>query len=150
MKISDAIREWCDETDVDLNACTELRVLADRIDLEMVELPKDVDGVPIHVGDTVWGCASGMMMIVDELHMTYKGWVVLDIKGFTPQGSGVAHKRYDSLERIADELEEAEDWCDQNGHYDTGIVSIGAQTLHKWSDRIRKLAKKTGGDANDN
>lgn len=41
-------------------------------------------------------------------------------------------------------------WCDQNGHYGTGVVSIGAQTLHEWSDRIRKLAKKTGGDAHGN
>ena len=48
----------------------------------------------------------------------------------------------DSLERIADELEDAEDWCDQNGEYGTGIVSIGAQTICEWSDRIRKLAEK--------
>lgn len=31
MAISDEVRKWCDETDVDLNACTDLRVLADRI-----------------------------------------------------------------------------------------------------------------------
>ncbi|MDD6566952.1 MAG: hypothetical protein PUF11_09260, partial [Parafannyhessea umbonata] len=29
--------------------------LADRIDAETVELPRDRDGVPIHVGDTVYG-----------------------------------------------------------------------------------------------
>lgn len=119
-------------------------------DSMMVELPKDADGVPIHVGDTVWGCASNMKMIIDELHMTYKGWAVLTIDGFTPQGDGVTHILPDSWELIADELEDAEDWCDQNGHYGTGVVSIGAQTLHEWSDRIRKLAKKTGGDAHGN
>lgn len=32
----------------------ELLALADRIDAEMVELPKDRDGAPIHVGDTVY------------------------------------------------------------------------------------------------
>lgn len=46
MKISDELRKWCDEADVDGNACDELRVLADRIDLEMMELPKDADGEP--------------------------------------------------------------------------------------------------------
>lgn len=29
--ISDKIREWCDETDVDGGACDELGTLADRI-----------------------------------------------------------------------------------------------------------------------
>lgn len=48
----------------------------------------------------------------------------------------------DSLERIADELEVAEGWCDKNGDYDTGIVSISEPKLREWSDRIRKLAKK--------
>nr|DAF78771.1 MAG TPA: hypothetical protein [Caudoviricetes sp.] len=53
-------------------------------------------------------------------------------------------ERPDSLERIADEIEDAEDWCDQNGDHGTGIVSIGAQTLCEWSDRIRKLAESEG------
>ena len=39
---------------MDVNACDELRVLADRIDREMVELHKDAEGVPIEVGDTVY------------------------------------------------------------------------------------------------
>lgn len=56
----------------------------------------------------------------------------------------------DSLERIADELEEAEKWCDKDGRYFTGIVSISVPKIHEWSDRIRKLAKKTGGDAHGN
>lgn len=29
----------------------EMRMLADRIDREMIELPKDMDGMPIHEGD---------------------------------------------------------------------------------------------------
>ena len=37
MSISPDIREWCDEADVDGNACDELRELADRIDREMEE-----------------------------------------------------------------------------------------------------------------
>lgn len=50
--------------------------------------------------------------------------------------------QHDSWECIADELEAAEDWCDQNGLNYTGIVSISTHRLHEWSDRIRKLAKK--------
>jgi hypothetical protein len=48
----------------------------------------------------------------------------------------------DSIERVADELEAAEGWCDQNGRYDTGTVSITEAQLREWSDRIRKLAKE--------
>ncbi len=66
MKISDEIRKWCDGADVDGNACGELRDLADRIDSEMVELPKDADGVPIHVGDTVY-LDDGRMACVTEI-----------------------------------------------------------------------------------
>jgi hypothetical protein len=68
-KISDELRKWCDESEADwegcdLGACDELRVLADRIDAEMVELPKDADGAPIHVGDTVWDVEDGMEFTV--------------------------------------------------------------------------------------
>lgn len=48
----------------------------------------------------------------------------------------------DELLRIASELEAAEGWCDQNGYYATGLVSISESKLREWSDRIRKLAKK--------
>lgn len=37
MSISLDIREWCDEADVDGNACDELRAIAYRIDSEMAE-----------------------------------------------------------------------------------------------------------------
>lgn len=44
-KISNEIREVCD-----IGAChDELSALADRIDSEMVALPKTADGVPVHV-----------------------------------------------------------------------------------------------------
>lgn len=50
----------------------------------------------------------------------------------------------DELLRIASELELAEKWCDQNGDYYTGLVSITESKLREWSDRIRKLAKREG------
>lgn len=50
MKISDELRILSDESDIDCGARVKLRKLADRIGAELVELPKDADGVPIHVG----------------------------------------------------------------------------------------------------
>lgn len=65
MKISDDIRRIAEEYDV-----LPLYELADRIDAEMVELPMDADGVPFHVGDTVWGCvvrdSGGRVMETSE------------------------------------------------------------------------------------
>lgn len=36
------------------NGYNVLMDLAERIDSEMIELPRDADGVPIHVGDVMW------------------------------------------------------------------------------------------------
>ena len=114
MSISDEIREWCDICCGEYIDADELRELADRIDAEMVELPKDADGVPTHVGDTVWGCASGMELIVNGMRLT-DSWVVSTNHGLITRTSGVTHERPDSFERIADELEVAKGWCDQTG-----------------------------------
>lgn len=51
-------------------------------------------------------------------------------------------ERPDSWERIAHDIESAKGWCDQNGDYGTGHVSIGKPKLLEWADRIRKLAKE--------
>lgn len=132
--ISDELRELCD-----IGAChDELRAFADRIDNEMVELPRDADGVPIHVGDKVWGCSSGMKMTINELRMTDvdRRWSITTSGGFIPQGSGVTHTAPDSLERIADELEE---WSEDNRVNGNREVFDRAADL---ADRIRRLAAK--------
>lgn len=128
MKVSDEIRKVADEYDV-----LPLYKLADCIDAEMVELPKDADGVPIHVGDTIWGCISGMQMAVHELRLTDR-WTISTDTGFIPKASAVTHVRHDSFERIADELEE---WCDR--------ADVDGDACGKPRDlakRIRKLAAK--------
>ena len=86
--ISDEIRTWCGG----VGTVKDLRALADRIDAEMVELPKDADGVPIHVGDTVWGCISGMQMAVRQLRLTDR-WTISTNAGLTPKASAVTHAR---------------------------------------------------------
>lgn len=55
MKISDAIRnDFLRNDDVGGVAYRQLLCIADRIDREMVELPKDADGKPIRLKDWVW------------------------------------------------------------------------------------------------
>lgn len=48
------------------------RNIADRIDRETIELPKDADGVPIHVGDTVYD-RDGHEYSVDHIVMYGSG-----------------------------------------------------------------------------
>ena len=149
MKISDEIREWCNLPQAFSIPCDELHELADRIDREMVELPRSVDGEVIHTGDTVY-TEDGRKAIVtkicylrDEVEVDCD-WL-LDItsnRGFINDTSIVSHEPPDSFERIADDIELAEKWCDQNGSYSTGISSVGESTLREWADRIRKLAKE--------
>ncbi|MDY5003926.1 MAG: hypothetical protein SO057_07280 [Atopobiaceae bacterium] len=131
MKISDEIRRWC-KAGYDID---ELRALADRIDSEMVELPKDADGKPIHVGDTVYGCRSGMKMTISELRMTANGWSISTSRGYLTDAE-VTHAQPDSWERIAKDLE---DWSDDNRtNWSSDVFDRAAEFAH----RIRKLAEK--------
>ena len=151
MKISDEIRNWCDICSgdfIDKDDCDELRGLADRIDSEMVELPKDAEGVPIHVGDTVYGSASGRQTQVTAMRLE-QAWTITTTCGFAKDTSIFTHTRPDSWERIADELETAKGWCDQDGEHNSIVSSVSTKTLGGWADRIRKLAKKEGEHGND-
>lgn len=143
MKISDEIREWCDESDSGDGACDDLRELADRIDRETVELPKDRDGVPIHIGDTVYGKASGKRYIVKRLHLAeiwgVQTWGVSTYSDGFVDTSSLTHERPDSLERIADELQE---WSETVDVPDNRKIFDGAA---EFADRIRKLAAKKEG-----
>lgn len=128
--ISGELRKFTNTYHLNSLQVYELNHIADRIDAEMVELPKDADGVPIHVGDTVWGCISGMQMAVHKLGLTDR-WTISTDTGFAPKAPAVTHARPDSLESIARDLE---DWAEGN-------ISGSAQSF---ADRIRELAKKEG------
>ena len=54
-KIGDELREYCKKVLCYTHYYDKFWYLADRIDREMVELPKDADGVTIRVGDTLDG-----------------------------------------------------------------------------------------------
>jgi len=136
-KISDELREWgygfCGDTyDV-------VTAIADRIDSEMVELPKDRDGVTIHVGDMMWDYMTGRKMTVttlSTLSMRDSGWYVFTDKAGYVKASHLTHAQPDSWERIADELEGL---SVDSMVSDTNLLSSCALDLAK---RIRKLAAK--------
>lgn len=133
--ISDELREFADAEVLSAIQISDLKHMAKRIDAEMVELPKDADGVPIHVGDTVWGCISGIQMAVHELRLKDR-WIISTDTGFTPKASAVTHARPDSFERTADELEA---WCD-----DTDVDGDACDVPRGIAERIRKLAEREG------
>lgn len=136
MSISNEIREYASEYDRSyVFNYGEMRAFAARLDREMVELPKDRDGMPIHVGDTVYGCRSGMKMTISELHMTANGWSISTSSGYLTDAK-ITHNRPDSWERIADELDELVDAADS--------ADDVCEKLADLADRIRKLAEREG------
>jgi len=119
VKISDELRDWCGR---------------------MVELPQSADG-KIWTGREVcfWTSAEqagyhnfGCVGLRDGR------WYVEDVYGMYYEAESVWHERPDSLERIADELE---DLSADSMVTDTNLVSARALSLAK---RIRKLAAKEG------
>lgn len=139
MKISDEIRKWCaahDGTITYKGDFEKLCALADRIDKETVELPCDREGVRIHVGDTMWGYMTGRKMTVTTLSMRDSGWYVFTDKAGYVKVSHLTHAQPDSLERIADELEELSESNRING---SGEMFYRAGDL---AARIRRLADK--------
>ena len=136
-KIGDELRDYCKKNLRYTHYYDKFCCFADLIDHEMVELPKDKDGRPIHVGDTVYGCRSGMKMTISELRMTADGWSISTSRGYLTDAE-VTHAQPDSLESIADELEGL---SVDSMVSDTNLLSSCALDLAK---RIRELAEKEG------
>ena len=139
MKISDELREWADVHCGE--ECEEyLGLLADRIDRETVELPRDKDGEIIRIGEVMYDC-----FIDEDVHiegMVFKSELEILTNFGRVKPHWLTHTRPDSLERIADDIEATEEWCDREVEYGTGITSVSESTLREWAERIRKLAKK--------
>ena len=133
-KISDELREFADAEVLSAIQISDLKHMAKRIDAEMVELPKDADGVPIHVGDTVY-MSNGRKVHVSRVNIARDHTSIDSV----PCGNGplffaieptrFTHTAPDSWEHIARDLE---DWADGN-------ISGSAQSF---ANRIRKLAKE--------
>ena len=137
MKISDEIIEWINRVDVDKDTYAEMLKLANRISREMVELPKDKNGVPINVGDVVYS-PSGNAFHAIEIIRTAEGTCVKckasDATMYRFFPADMSHERQDDWERIANELEGLS--VDSSDNY---YVS---KRCMKLADRIRELAKK--------
>lgn len=141
MRISNDIHEWADEY-ANSHACdyNELHAFADRIDAETVELPKDRDGVPINVGDTVWFVGRDDVELKVDHITFFKDKTKVDAisEGHVAYSNPTdfTHECPDSWDRIADELDA---WCD--GADVDGDACWKPRDLAK---RIRKMAKREG------
>lgn len=145
MSISNEIREYASECDRSyVFNYGEMRAFAARLDREMVEFPKDRDGVPIHVGDTVY-LDDGRKAIVTRISIGTNDDSVIAVLA---NGNKlvripwyISHKRPDSWETIADELEA---WCD-----DADVDWDACGKPRELADRIRRLAEKEAEDGKD-
>lgn len=148
MKISDEIRNdfFCND-DVGDVAYRQLLCIADRIDREMVELPRGKDGKAIRIGDVVYG-EDGRKWLVRGIHYgeTKHSGPVHQVhavdeqrrwRGLKPEW--LMRERPDSWERIANDIKT---------FYDAHAF-ISRDTLHDFADRIRKLVEKKGEHATD-
>lgn len=148
-EIGDELRKVADECLIGV-AKTRVSVLADRIDAEMVELPRGKDGRPIKPGQTVYKAVNGDdgEYVIHSLRYSVPGWVVL-IKRVGADASCIVrpdvltHERHDSWECIADELEEL---CD-DAAAERRIRVSDQDALHKYAERIRRLASREDSNA---
>lgn len=139
-KISDELRKFTNTYDLNALQIYELKRIADSIDAEMVELPKDRDGVPIHVGDTVY-MDDGHETKVIAIRFNADNTTITCLMADNPSPIWCAHEtlshtRSDSWERIADELDEQAGSLTKDGY------TWQEDAIHDFADRIRKLAKE--------
>lgn len=91
----------CTDCEID-----KMKAIADRIDAEMVELPKDMDGVPIHIGDTAY-LYNGFKAKVKSIEFNQGEQTVIftvGCNGFYPP-SAFTHTRPDSWEKLDEDAE---------------------------------------------
>jgi hypothetical protein len=102
-KISDEIREFLRRARADgLMDLSELDAIADRIDAEMVELPRDRDGEYIHIGDVMEWCDSGETLTVEGIGSD----VLFYIDGENAEWTAARNKRYHHEPTVEDVLQE--------------------------------------------
>lgn len=101
-------------------------------EMGLVRLPMTADGYPAHPSEVLYG-SDGDPFSTSSFTLTASGWTEADlIEQFWHDRPEPA----DSLERIADELEEWSDGADVDGD--------ACDVPHDLANRIRKLAEKEG------
>lgn len=146
MTISDSLRALANYTAFRDKAGEILKNVANRIDSEMIELPRDAYGFPIHVGDELWTADGECVIVKNIVVFENEMKVMVSTKA---QGPGVyictstlTHERPDSFARIAQELEDfAEEYRESREENDTFIRVLD------FAARIRNLAEKGTGDS---
>lgn len=139
---SSALREWIRRARADCHmSLRELDAIADHMDSELVELPNDREGKPIHIGDVMY-TDDGREEKVIRIYITRDRdfsvcCLTRDMRNGWYAPSKLTHTRPDSLERIADELDA---WVDRPASYKEH------KEFHTFADRIRKLAAKEQGN----
>lgn len=123
----------------------QLTNIINRIDNEMVELPRYADKKTVHLGDEAYDRDGNVHKALSfRLYDEKKpAWIIATDDDFFTTDDGLTHERPeppDSLERIADEIKSAGGWCDSRGRYFTNVSSISNEKLAEWASRIRKLA----------
>ena len=135
-KIGDELRDYCKKVLRYTIYYDKFCYFADLIDHEMVELPKDKDGRPIHVGDTVY-LDDGRKAEVRRIQLSEReNSICFDVCGdfFSFWPEHLTHTAPDSFERIADELEA---WCDS-----VDVDGDACDVPRDLAKRIRRLAAK--------
>ena len=132
-------RRWSKNESIKPEVYNCLMTIADRIDSELIELPCDRDGVPIHVGDAVrFVGRDDVELKVDHIKFfkdKAKVYAMSERHAVYSNSADFTHERPDSWERIADELKRyANDSCSEDK-----IDGMTASTLVDFAERIRKL-----------
>lgn len=104
--------------------------LADRIDAEMVELPKDAGGEYIHIGDVMEWCDSGETLTVEGIGSD----VLFYIDGENAEWTAARNKRHHHEPTVEDVLREFADRVCNSGHQ-WGLDA--ADTIAEYAARLR-------------
>lgn len=131
-KISDEIRMFVKRSYADeYMDPRELLAIADRIDAEMVELPKDADGEPIHIGDVMW--QKGRITKRACKAIMGDAYVMLDGIQGAVYAKGLTHYHAPTVEDVLQELTD-EVWnrcCEGATASDSGIDELVAEYAAK-------------------
>lgn len=142
-EISDELRRYCKGLYKGAPNYMTLTAIADRIDAEMVELPRGKDGKPIHFGDTVFvkdDPETSWNVRYIELRLDREPSIGIESNGvntYRPP-SLLTHERPDSWERIANDMR-AEIESLEHGSF---ASNDALDALGDYEARIRKLAKR--------
>ena len=139
-KISDELRQYCKDLYKGGPNYMTLTAIADRIDTEMVELPRGKDGRPIRMGETVFTNDDPMTLWSVrsiELRLDREPSIGIESGGINTYRppSCLTHERPDSWECIAQELDDmSENFRTTDKESFSALLDI--------SDRIRRLAEE--------